>query len=139
MRLFFTPPVLTVLAAPLPVAILAGLIEGPGAAVEALALSWFAALDIVVLWLILVAPFIGVFGRSRDGQYRRLRVVLVSSAASLCIGALLGFLADRWIPVIGFPSFGTVLGSALAHLYIGAVAAIFLVRDPLFRNSVRDT
>ena len=133
-RMFFTPPVKTVLIAPLPMAVVAGLFSGADRAITAFAESWLVAIEVTILWLLLVVPLIAFFGKNRNDDFECIRVVLVSAIGGCCIGALVGYFGGHALPSIGGIPSRTAVGTALAYAYVSLIGGVFLYRDPFFRE-----
>ena len=136
-RLFFTPPVLTVLVAPLPGAAIVGAVGGSQDALMLLGIGWMIALLAIVPWLLLVVPIIVSYGRTRAGRLGWRRALLSSAMASFCLGAVFGVVSvySTW----SFDQYlfeNSVLAWSLVFSYIGLLGACFLMYDPFFTDGV---
>jgi len=135
-KLLFTPPVLTVVTAPLLFAGAVRILVDGDAAIIALGVGLMVALFIIVVWLLLVVPVILYFGQEKRGGYTWTRVLIASCMGGFCLGSVLAFLLSFVIP--GFFALGeewSLLMWGLAHSYVALLAAFFLMRDPFFRHS----
>ena len=134
MKLFFTPPVLTVLVAPLPLAGILAMTGDLDTVIVSLGLGWVVAFQATVSWLLLVAPLILVFGKRSDGGYGWIRVLLCSSMGGFCVGALYGFVVGRWRIEPEIPHVGSVhVVWGVVFSYVSVLAASFLMKDSFFR------
>jgi hypothetical protein len=136
-RLFFTPPVLTILTAPLPIAVGVWVFEDGEGALLALGIGWVVAFLSTILWLLFVVPLVLTFGTFKSGEYGWMRVLLSSSLGAFSVGAVFGAF---WVSVVpaeaGYLAERSVLNWGLAFSYVGIIAAFFLMRDPFFRQSL---
>lgn len=135
-KLFFTPPVLTVLVTPIPVATVAQVIRGLDDAILILGIGWMFALFSTVLWILFVLPLITLFGRQRSGEYCWRRVVTSSCMGGFCVGVLLGALWGWFSPAAAdHIARQSVLISGFAHSYVALIGSFFLMHDPFFRKN----